>query len=305
MSDDTLGRLRKAKAALKKRLANHPDVQALGVGYRERSGKVVQRGCIRVYVREKRPLDTIPRNRRLPRSVNGVPVDVVEAGFVAHAVRPVDRCDPVIGGIVVTGTAQFRASGKVGTVGCVVSPLGRPLLLSCWHVLYGPTGQNGDPIVQPTPSGTLNNIGANVVGIISNRVDCAVAELDATRGTSPTILDLPAAVMTQTTARPGLLVSKSGANGIGRGVVISVDTDPPVNVGGQVRVFDDQIEIVPRPGQTGAFNTGAMDSGALWISDDDGGVVGLHFAGGGSRALANPITAVVDALAQQGVSLGL
>lgn len=143
-------------------------------------------------------------------------------------------------------------------------------------MLYGPTGKDGNVVVQPRPSGTLNDIGKNKVGIITDRVDCAVAELDASRSTSSAILDIPTAILAQTTARPGLLVRKSGANGVGLGVIIGTDSDPPVVVGGTVRSFIDQIEIVPRPGQLAQFKTGEMDSGALWISDDDGCVVGLQ-----------------------------
>lgn len=305
MSDKTLARLRKAKAALKRRLRGHPDVLALGIGYREREGRIVQTGCVRVHVRKKFTLDAIPRELRLPRTIRGVPIDVIESSFGTHATNPTSRCDPLLGGIVVTGTVPFAATGKVGSVGCVVSTMGTPLLLSCWHVLYGPTGQDNDVVVQPRPSGTLNDIGKNKVGIITDRVDCAVAELDGSRSTSSTILDIPKAVLAQTRARPGLLVRKSGANGVGLGVIIGTDSDPPVVVGGAVRTFIDQIEIVPRPGLLAQFKTGEMDSGALWISEDDGRIVGLHFAGGPGRALANPIAAVVDALAEKGVTLGL
>ena len=304
MSDETLVRLRKAKAVLKKRLQGHPDVIAVGIGYRERRGNIVQRGCIRIHVRKKFALDALPPELRLPTTIRGVPINVVESSFVAHTTNPANRCDPLLGGIVVTGERSFAATGKVGTVGCVVSPLGAPLLLSCWHVLYGPTGKDGDTVVQPRPAGTLNNIGKNLVGIFNDRVDCAVAELDISRGTSPTILGIPQAVLTTTSARPGLLVRKSGANGLGLGVIIGTESDPVVAVGGAPRTFIDQIEIVPRPGHQTQFKTGEMDSGALWVSDDDGRIIGLHFAGSPGRALANPIAAVVEALADRGISLG-
>jgi len=177
--------------------------------------------------------------------------------------------------------------------------------LSCWHVLYGPTGSDDDTVVQPRPSANLNNIGRTRVGIITDRVDCAVAEVDDTRTITNTILEIPTAVLTRTTPRPGLLVRKSGVNGLGLGLIVAIDSDPPVFVGGATRTFIDQIEIVPRPGADSQFKTSEMDSGALWISDDDGGVVGLHFAGSPGRALANPITAVIDALAEKGIDLGL
>src|SRR5260221_12185230 len=89
----------------------------------------------------------------------------------------------------------LAATGKVSSIGCVVPGLDAPLLLSCWHVLYGISGRDGDVVVQPSPSGILNDIGENRVGIITERVDCAVAEVNSSRVLSPTILGIPMATM--------------------------------------------------------------------------------------------------------------
>ena len=50
-SEASLGKARRAKALLKKKLKGHPDVVAIGIGYRERGGHVVLRMCVRVHVR--------------------------------------------------------------------------------------------------------------------------------------------------------------------------------------------------------------------------------------------------------------
>ena len=103
-----------------------------------------------------------------------------------------------------------------------------------------------------------------------------------------------------------MLVTKSGANGVGRGRIIGLDLDPSPLIDGRTRHFLNQIEIVPRNGESSLdLNCSDGDSGALWISDTEGGIVGLHFAGDGARAVANPIGAVVSALAAKGISLGI
>ena len=77
-------------------------------------------------------------------------------------------------------------------------------------------------------------------------------------------------------------------------------------VDGTLRQFVDQIEIQPRPGESIAeLNTASGDSGAVWISEDDSRIIGLHFGGDTGRAIANPIGAVVDALTAKGVEIGL
>ena len=301
MSPKTAARLRKAKTALAIKLAANPGVVAIGIGYRQRQGRIVQRGCLRVHVRAKLPLEAVPRRLRIPSVFRGVPVDVVESTFSSSAGNPAARHDPLIGGVVVSGARVHTATGEVGTAGCVIDGL----LLSCWHVLYGPPGRNGDNVSQPTPLAGVNTIGANLAGVISNRVDCAVAQLNGSRGERPEILDLPNATLIPPPAVVGPLVRKSGATGVGLGVILSTDLDPPVLIAGQLRHFVDQIEIVPRPNLAAKFKTGKTDSGALWISDDDDGVVGLHFAGSPGIALVNPIDAVVVALADAGVFIGL
>lgn len=304
MSEKTAARLRGAKTALKKRLARHPHVLAIGIGYRQRDGQIVQRGCLRVHVRKKLSLDEIPKRLRLPTSFRGTPIDVVESHFVSHAGAPDSRLNPLLGGAMVAGAAPFAAAHRVGSIACIVNATSGPLLLTCWHVLYGDGGQDGDQVFQPAPSaGSDNLIGTARVGVISKRVDCAVAELNTSRACSPRILKIPGAILAQTTGTAGTLVRKSGATGPGFGIILG-EVDPPVAIDGKLRTFVDQIEIGPRPGGSELFNSAETDSGAVWLSEDDKCIVGLHFAGGTDQALANPIRAVVAALAKKGIDLG-
>ena len=305
-SDAAMATARHAKAILKKRLKDHPDVVAIGIGYRERRGRIVQRMCIRVHVRKKFAFDALPPKRRIPTSIQGVPIDVVESALRGHATDPTGRFDPLVGGVAVANSRLHAASGRIGTCGAIFNALGQRLLLSNWHVLYGEEGIDGEDVVQPAPFGDENIIGRTRAAVISSSVDCAVAELNGKRALSSTILGLTSAVLRLGTPRINLPVRKSGTNGLGRGVIVGLDLDASALIDGSLRDFVNQIEIVPRNGESSLeLNCDEGDSGALWISDDDGRIVGLHFAGDGSRAVANPIAFVVDALATKGVSLGI
>lgn len=306
-SDAAMEKARRAKALLKERLKDHPDVVAIGIGYRERGGRIVQRMCVRVHVRKKFADDALPAARRIPSSIAGVSVDVVQSTLRGQAADPTGRFDPLVGGIAVANSRLHAASGRLGTCGAVFrNAAGQRLLLSNWHVLYGADGVDGEDVVQPAPFEDQNVIGTTKAAVISSSVDCAVAELNAKRAVSSTILGLNQAVLQRGTPRINMLVRKSGTNGLGRGVIIGLEFDPSPVIDGSIRDFVDQIEIVPRLGESSLdLNCDEGDSGALWISEDDGRIVGLHFAGDGSRAVANPIASVVSALAGKGVSLGI
>jgi hypothetical protein len=305
-SEQALQKARHAKQALKRRLRDHPDVVAIGIGYRQRGSRIIQRMCVRVHVRRKFALDALPVKRRIPKSIRGVPVDVVQSTLKGQADHT-GRFDPLVGGIAVANARLHTTTGRIGTCGAVFRTLtGQHLLLSNWHVLYGASGSDGEEVVQPAPFGSVNVIGQTKAGVISATADCAVAELNTSRAVSTTILGLSGAVLRKGTPRVNMLVRKSGMNGLGRGVIIGTDLDGPVDVDGTVREFVDQVEIVPRDGDTSVdLNCADGDSGSLWIADEDGRIVALHFAGDGSRAVANPIASVVGALIVLGINLSI
>lgn len=83
MSDEQ--RLEEARA-IKERHANalmrYPGVAAVGVGLRQVGGEYTPEVAIVVMVREKRPLAALAPEDILPRELEGIPVDVQEAGDI-------------------------------------------------------------------------------------------------------------------------------------------------------------------------------------------------------------------------------
>jgi len=59
-------------------------VTGMDIGFKMEGGQQTARLAIRVYVRQKLPLDQVPPRERLPEEVGGVPVDVIEGTFVGR-----------------------------------------------------------------------------------------------------------------------------------------------------------------------------------------------------------------------------
>lgn len=63
-----------------KSLMAYPNVVAVGIGYRQQGGEETEQLCISVSVSRKMPDRELPAGERLPGSLEGIPVDVVETG---------------------------------------------------------------------------------------------------------------------------------------------------------------------------------------------------------------------------------
>ena len=91
-STETIGRrdprfqkaLRVKKEA-EPRLRQYPNYTGSAVGLKIVDGKRTDQLCIRVFVRKKLPEHLLISESILPRSINGIPVDVVEADFVPQS----------------------------------------------------------------------------------------------------------------------------------------------------------------------------------------------------------------------------
>ena len=282
-------------------LKAYPNVTGVGVGYKEIKGRRTRSVAIRVYVRKKLPLSALARDERLPKSIRGVPVDVIQAEFRAHQdpSNPADhrlRFDPLQGGISV-GSLLLGGSG---TLGCSVygNDIQEDLILSNWHVLCGrPDCTAQDPIIQPGTGGGDLGTPSDVVATLlrwalTDEVDAAVARLTGDRF----LLKQQCGLGSITAAVPptlGMTVHKSGrTTGVTTGTITDVSADISVDYEDATRSFVNQLAIqngdqVSRPG----------DSGSIWV-DDEGNAVGLNFAGtsDGKLGNANPILSVLAAL---------
>ena len=282
-----------------KKFLEYPNINSVGIGYKEVNGK--KKPVIQFTVDVKANPEVLDKlgTVQIPKffSLQGetVETDVVQRKFqpayrVNNEVLTKDprkqRQDPLMPGISV-GHVKITA----GTIGCIVygQEDEKPYLLSNWHVLHGYEGKIGDPIVQPGVYDD-NNIQGNTVGNLERSHlglagDCAIASLKG-RGISPQIFGLEVMPEQLAEVELGDKVVKSGrTTAITYGEVRRIEVMANIDYGaGEVTIGG--FEIGPDPDYPARDNEISMggDSGSCWLIRDKDGktlpiLAGLHFAG--------------------------
>lgn len=296
--------LRRAKSVMKRRLRGNRHVIGIGIGYREKEGKLRPTVCVRVHVRRKFELHQLPAKQRIPAKVGSAHVDVIEGElFPSQGTNRSARFDPLVGGIMVANRLTHPEVGTLGAI-AVDSTTGTRVIISNWHVLYGrPNAVDGEDVVQPRPPVAGNLIGSTKVGILNPSVDCAVAVLASNRLTRSELLELAPRLNGVQEAALGMRVSKSGVNGVAFGVIDEVDWEQDILFPVGVIHMTKQLRIKVDPASKPFF--GDRDSGSIWVTSVGHRGVGLHFAGSAAAGvgIANPLVTVVKALRDKGVSI--
>ena len=300
------------------------NVVATGIGFKIAGSVQTNEPCVVVSVVKKLPLIQLPESARVPKTLGGVPTDVLEIGKVFALQDPRQKMRPARPGISI-GHYQITA----GTLGCLVQREGQVYILSNNHVLANSNAaQLGDAILQPGPHdggtsadkiGTLEQFvpvgfgispspGCSPLAFLmrlfrasrsmvnepnNNTVDCAIAKPLSADLVNPDILNIgiPTGVGTPTL---GTQVQKSGrTTGLTTDQITQIDVTVSVDYGGKIAVFRNQL-------MAGAMSQGG-DSGSA-VLDMDKRVVGLLFAGSNTTTIMNPIQFVLDALQVQVVT---
>jgi hypothetical protein len=180
-----------------------PNVFHVSVGLKEAARRLVtDRLCIRVYVRDKLPLDELAPGHRIPGEINGVPTDV---NLVPSLDFQADnsRYRPIKGGIQISNGRFDVASPNTepvaiaGTLGCLAIDKTDQdeMFLTNWHVLTARGGADGDAIFQPAriwypnlfarPPALPHRLTADTDKVavvrrtvISSKVDAGIARID-------------------------------------------------------------------------------------------------------------------------------
>ncbi len=143
----------RAEAALK---ARFPDVTGVGIGLREKDGKVTNLPALRVYVKQKRPRSELREHDILPTTFEDYPIDVVEPieGVPAHC-EDITMYSRMISGITISTFKRPSSSvpfnrGTLGFFATVqgVAPPKNVVMVSNHHVLGFNAGSNGDKVYQ-------------------------------------------------------------------------------------------------------------------------------------------------------------
>lgn len=165
-------------------LLQRRNVIACGLGYKISEGRRTDKLSFVVSVTHKVPLDELPPQEIVPRTVYGFTTDVVETGPI-RAFTPIDpkaRHRPALPGISI-GHRDITA----GTFGLLVERGGEHYILSNNHVLANTNaGEIDDPIYQPGPSdgGSINDAIATLaeyepIDFGQTSPECQFAELAA------------------------------------------------------------------------------------------------------------------------------
>lgn len=313
-SEEAMNHAEQVLAQVRETWLEFPGVTAIDLGFKWSHGQMTDQLAIRVHVTEKRPLSEIPEAERFPRQVDGIPIDVIEATYglqvgagpiqlEAAADNRMERFEEIPLGVSI-GSPNITA----GTLGAKVFDLesGEAMILSNWHVLAGlPSASAGLPIWQPGPlDGGRNN--DNTFAVLTRFVlgpyDAAVARVtDARPVLSSTLEGIP--VEKARRPRLGMRVQKSGrTTGLTEGFIDGVNMTTMINYGAAgTRTLQGVVRIVPVPGSS-AFVEISMggDSGSVWLDQESGDAVGLHFAGevgnAPEHALANDMMGVINTL---------
>ena len=294
----------------------------VGVGIAEKwvKGKPTGVLAVKFFVKSKFPTGAVARGLVLPKTIDGLPVDVEETGtlraFAKRSKRakaaddtipnPRMRMRPAHAGCSV----GFRIPGDqflmCGTFGAMVKTARKVFILSNNHVLANENALPlNSPIFQPglldggvAPGDRIAKL-SKFIKIkklpANNKVDAAIAALDKPSLASPLIL--PKVGKLGSTAPVAALmdmkVHKHGrTTGYTRGRVIDVSGDFNISYDFGTARFVDQIVIV---GDSGSFSNSG-DSGSLIVERSSNQATGLLFAGSTSHTIANHISDVLSAL---------
>jgi hypothetical protein len=181
---------------VREELMRIPGVVKVGIGIKEKAGKLIDESVFRVYVMEKKPLDALSLAERIPTEIHGIKTDVVIVRPNYPEAEDPDRCPatpkdpdeypkdtdkyrPVKGGV------QIQREGKEGkgTLGCLARLVSdnSAVLLSAAHVIYSDSATDNTEIGQPWHGNscccTCNAIAVNLVASPRSDVDCAIARL--------------------------------------------------------------------------------------------------------------------------------
>lgn len=304
-------------------------VRSVEIGPQTRDG--VQTGDWAVRVRVTRKYRQIPKEKRIPKTVLGIPTDVITAGRMSLSASSVVSVDPqscirvhqrpgLVGGVAIGSMEvldKHSLWGTAGAVACSRKTRKHRFLLSNRHVLamFKDDPPEND-VIQP------GDLAGEVVGSVQdqfelgfpvtsqgapNVADAAlVALLPNVKSTLQvnTIGKLAGAIIEESElidliANPGVVTKIGAKSGQTRGVIDGFRVGVRVPFGPRkTAVFDGQIAILPerRDVDKPARFTDKGDSGALVITEKTDGyyAVGLAFAGTKHVTYASPLKPIVD-----------
>jgi len=291
------------------------NVVGVGVGEKLTDGEHTGILSVKFFVRLKYREDEIDTKHLLPKTIDGLPVDVEESGlfrrFGAAPARkrvhvtpnPRTKIRPAQPGCSIGFQDPNNQFLMAGTFGAVVTDKTNLYVLSNNHVLADENRLPvGSPIFQPGLLDGGNPATDQIAELTKaiplqaatpNKVDCAIAKALKTTLVSKDILQI-GAPQGVTDAHLDMTVHKFGrTTGYSVGRVTSIDTDVTVQYETGNFTFGEQIIVV---GLGGHSFSDSGDSGSLILQRGTNKATALLFAGSRSHTIGNHIADVLAAL---------
>lgn len=286
-----------------RKYGSRPDVTGVDIGIKVQDGQLnVRAGAvIRIHVREKFDKAALTSREKIPKSIEGIPTDVIEARYVEQHTNigldpaRVMRVDPFQPGVSI-GHEDTTA----GTLGMFVTDTlnQRRCILSTDHVLRaGSKPKPGDAIVQPGPAdgGATPSDVVATLGRFNKLVAAAIAPLSGARQLVEAQLESGVRITSFRLPVVGDILEKSGrTTGITQGLVDGLGHFDGVGFSMHLRPLAEDIDDIP-------ISDGG-DSGAVWYDPETSAGVGLHVRGAehptgqSSFAIASSLTVVAQKL---------
>ena len=299
------------KSNAEKDLLKIPGVTAVDVGYKYVNGQRTDEIAIRVHVAKKKK--TVDKKEMIPPVINGVKTDVIEGTYEPQVVAKKKAEDfeaqadtvnyrPLQGGISIGPDRSVGGYVFAGTLGCMVkdNTNGNILMLSNFHVMCIDNGwHTGDQMDQPSliDTGThASGVGTLLRAVLSTHVDGAVANINAGIGNKASVVDIGNVAGTAAVVLGAAVRKRGRTTLLTYGFIDGLNASVNINYGGAIgtRTLTDQLTINTDTNRNPLFSDHG-DSGSA-IMDNANNVVGLLFAGSGTRTIANPIAFVESEL---------
>ncbi|UCD98570.1 MAG: hypothetical protein JSV42_16705 [Chloroflexota bacterium] len=322
-----------AKESSKGSLLTMQNVVGVGVGYQNTGGKNTGNYAIVVMVSQKLPVPALPREAVLPKSVNGVLIDVIEVGELRAFQSRSNRWRPAPGGVSI---GHYKVTA--GTLGAVARDrnTGKRLILSNNHVIANSNdAAPGDQILQPGPidggsrdSDTIAFLDRFCpIQFTLEPSTCEIADTYAQLGNflaaligskhrlqsqkfNPQAVNLVDAAVAKPVNDDDVLdeiLEIGEINGIAEGSLgMSIRKSGRTTsfTTGQINLINATVDVSYGGGRTARFENQLVsgpisqggDSGSLLVAGDSQRAVGLLFGGSNQSTIFNPIQAVLDCL---------
>lgn len=264
--------------AQSRRFLRRPYVTGVSIGEAYRGGKPAGT-AVRLHVEQKLPDKVLTKAQRFPKSIEGVPVDVVERRFMIHSggEHLAGTPGPTADEYIAPGQKIVAQGLDPGTAGMIVSGVSDPdvyYLLTAGHVL---NSINGTDVFLPDMI-SQTRIGYIHDSRMTKKCDGGLVALDGNLPWTNIPIDVDSEIIGIREVRVDDILVKSGMMTEVTYARVAEVTESKVYTSEYASKKMVGMILKPLEPVDGPFCDGG-DSGSIWFDESTGLAVGLHVAG--------------------------